>query len=205
MDLVMAKPEVVHGSSLPVRNTAPVSPIRGHLTPLLRRIVFVGQPGLGKWLPETGNVFPFSCARWLRPTRSRFWRGDRRTCSSKSSREADRERPTGTRQRVKSGFQVVRVAQSRFGAVRRYGQGGITGRSRPVRPKMTRRSTAASRGTAHPAVPVFPSWLLWACRRSGLSVGSPPHSRRNSKRCRRSQFDPKRSFVVLGGSLAILS
>ena len=65
MDLVMAKPEVAHGSSLPVGNTAPVSPIRGHLTPLLRRIVFVGQPGLGKWLPETGNVFPFSCARWL--------------------------------------------------------------------------------------------------------------------------------------------
>ncbi len=61
-----------------------------------------------------------------RPTRSRFWRGDRRTCSSKSSREADRERPTGTRQRVKSGFQVVRVAQSRFGAVRRYGQGSLT-------------------------------------------------------------------------------
>ena len=68
MDLVMAKPEVAHGSSLPVGNTAPVSPIRGDLTALLRRIVFVGHPGLGKWLPETGKVFPFSCARWSSAT-----------------------------------------------------------------------------------------------------------------------------------------
>jgi len=29
------------------------------------------------------------------------------------------------------------------------------------------------------------------CRRSGLNVGSPSHSRRETKRCRRSQFDPK--------------
>ncbi len=42
-----------------------MSTLLRYLTPLLRRIVFVGQPGLGKWLPETGNVFPFSCARCL--------------------------------------------------------------------------------------------------------------------------------------------
>ena len=48
-----------------------------------------------------------------------------------------RERPTGTQQRAKPGFQVVRVAQSRYGAVRRYGQGGITGRSPPICPGMT--------------------------------------------------------------------
>jgi hypothetical protein len=52
-----------------------------------------------------------------------------------------RERPTGTRQRAKPGFQVVRVAQSRYGAVRRYGQGGITGRSPPICPGMTWRLT----------------------------------------------------------------
>ena len=115
MDLVMAKAKIGGGGSLPIWNTF-WSPAR-HLTPLLRRIVFVGQPGLGKWLPETGNVFPFSCARWLRPTRSRFWRGDRRTCSSKSSREADRDTAEG-----EAGFSGgQRVAQSRYGAVRRYG------------------------------------------------------------------------------------
>ncbi len=92
MDLVMAKPEVAHGSSLPVGNTAPVSPIRRHLTPLLRRIVFVGQPGLGKWLPETGNVFPFSCARCLAyerhatPRPPSRQRGARRGCAGRDLR-----------------------------------------------------------------------------------------------------------------------
>ena len=31
-------------------------------------------------------------------------------------------------------------------------------------------------------------------RRAGWTVGSPSHSRRRAKRCRRSQFDPKPSF-----------
>jgi len=34
-------------------------------------------------------------------------------------------------------------------------------------------------------------------RRSGLNVGSPPYSRHSSKRCRRSQFDPKPPFAEL--------
>ena len=41
----------------------------------------------------------------------------------------------------------------------------------------------------------LPSVRLSAHNRpSGLNVGSPSHSGRSAKRCRRSQFDPKRSF-----------
>ncbi len=164
MDLVMAKPEVAHGSSLPVGNTAPVSPTRGHLTPLLRRIVFVGQPGLGKWLPETGNVFPFSCARWLRPTRSRFWRGDRRTCSSKSSREADRDTAEG-----EAGFSG--------------GQGG---------PEQIWRCTALRSGRHNRTLTSnLPRNDMAFSRPSGLNVGSQLHSRRSAGTQRRSVHDPK--------------
>ena len=52
--------------------------------------------------------------------RPRFWCDDRRTCSSKSLRESDRD---SVEREV--GLSGGRVAQSRYGAVRRYGQGGI--------------------------------------------------------------------------------
>ncbi len=34
-----------------------------------------------------------------------------------------------------------------------------------------------TRRRAYPAVPVFPSCLLWVCRPSGLNVGLPPDGR----------------------------
>ncbi len=55
-----------------------------------------------------------------RARRSRLWRGDHRTCSSKSPRESDRGAAEG-----ETGFSGGQVAQSRYGAVWRYRQGDI--------------------------------------------------------------------------------
>jgi hypothetical protein len=55
----------------------------------------------------------------------RQWAPVRHPHSDPPAAPSRRESPTGPRQRAKSDFQVVRVAQSGDGAVQRYRRGGI--------------------------------------------------------------------------------
>ncbi len=65
VNLIVSEAKIGGGGLGVAAYNASARPIltRCHLAPLLRRVVLVGQPDLGKWLPETGKVFPLSRAR----------------------------------------------------------------------------------------------------------------------------------------------
>lgn len=62
MNLIVSEAKIGGGGLGVAAYNASARPIltRCHLAPLLRRVVLVGQPDLGKWLPETGKVFPLA-------------------------------------------------------------------------------------------------------------------------------------------------
>jgi hypothetical protein len=117
-------------------------------------------------LPETGNVFPFSCARWL-SLRAYERRAATDTVTVLAWRPPHMQFQIAERGRPGEADRDTAEGEVGFSG----GQGG---------PEQIWRCTALRSGQLN--------------RPSGLNVGSPPHNRHSPEGCRRSVHDPERKF-----------